>query len=76
MDVVANIAFVVEKGYFGSQQLRKLSSKIISLSRENLGTVDHTAPVYRIMTSIIDFDTYSRLSLLRFLLLKTATSGD
>ena len=40
-----------------------LSSKIISLSSENLGTIDHTAPVYRIVTSIVDFHTHSRLSL-------------
>ena len=49
---------------------------MISLYRENLRTVDHTATVYRIVTGIIDFDTHSRLNLVRFRLLKTATSGE
>ena len=38
--------------------------KIISLSRENLGRVDYTAPVYLFMTGIVDFDTHSSLLLI------------
>ena len=52
MDVVTNIALVVEsvKRLFRVTAVAQLSSKIVSLSRGNLGTVDHTAPVYRIVT--------------------------
>ena len=70
-----NYLFVVEseKRLF---RVTTVSSKIIPLSSENLGSVDHTAPVYRIVTSIVDFDTHSRLSLGLLLLLKTAISGE
>ena len=52
-----NIILVVEReqGLFRVTGVAQLSSKIILTSRENLGTVDHTAPVYRIVTSIVDF---------------------
>ena len=40
------------------------------------GTVDHNAPVCRIVTGIVDFHKHSRLSLGLLLLLKTATSGE
>ena len=78
MDVVADITLVVEseKGLFRVRAVALLSSKVSSLSRENLGTVDHTVPMYRIVTSIIDFDTYSHLSLVRIRLLKTTTRGE
>ena len=70
-----NYLFVVEseKGLF---RVTAISSKIISLSSENLGSIDYTPPVYRIVTSIVDFDTHSRLSLGLIQLLKTAASGE
>ena len=48
MDVFANIALVVEseKRVISGHSSRVPNTKIVSLSREILGTVDCTAPVY------------------------------
>ena len=35
--------------------------EIVSLSSENLGSVDYTAPVYLFVTSIVALDTHSSL---------------
>ena len=48
MDLVSKMILVVEseKRAISGHSGCELSSKIISLSRKNLGTVDYTAPVY------------------------------
>ena len=48
---------------------------MISLSTDNLGRVDHTAPVYLFVMGIIAFDTHSRLLLIEEIM-KTATSRE
>ena len=78
MDVVANIILVVES----EKRVISGHSSFVTIvenyffSHENLGSVDHTAPVYRIVTGIVDCDTHSRLSLGLVQLLKTATSEE
>ena len=57
MDVVANIAIIVESE---KRVISDYSScvnivKIISLSSGNLGSVDDTAPVYLFVTGIVGF---------------------
>ena len=66
MDVIANIALVVEServisGYSSSITI----VEIISLSTDNLGRVDYTAPVYLFVMGIVDFDTHSSLHLIK-----------
>ena len=70
-DVVANIALVVEseKGLFRVTKVAYLSSKIVSLSCESLGTVDYTATVYLFVTGIFDLDTHSSSLLIKVLVL-------
>ena len=67
MDVVANIALVVEseKSVILGHSSRVPNTKIVSLSRESLGTVDYTAPVYLFVTGIFDLDTHSSLLLIK-----------
>ena len=67
MDVVANIALVVEsekRGYFGLQQFRTIV-EIISIFTDNLGCVDYTAPVYLLVMGIFALDTHSSLLLIK-----------
>ena len=57
MDVVANIAIIVESE---KRVISDYSScvnivKIISLSSGNVGSVDDTAPVYLFVTGIVGF---------------------
>ena len=71
MDVVANIALIVEseKGVISGHSSCVTIVKIISLSRESLGTVDYTAPVYLFVTGIFDLDTNSSPLLIKVLVL-------
>ena len=62
------------KGYFGHSWF-VIIVEIISLSSENLGRADYTAPVYLFVTGIVDFDTHNSLFLIE-VVLKTATSGE
>ena len=71
MDVVANIALVVanEKRVISGHSSRVPNTKIVSLSRESLGTVDYTAPVYLFVTGIFDLETHSNLLLIEVIVL-------
>ena len=57
MDVVANIALAVEskKRVISDYSSCINIAKIISLSSENLGSIDDTVPVYLFATGIIGF---------------------
>ena len=77
MDVVANIALIVEseKGFISGYSSSVTIVEIISLSTDNIGRVDYTAPVYLFVTGIVTLDTPSSLILIEEIL-KTATSGE
>ena len=66
MDVVANIALVVEseKRVISGYSSRIPKTKIVFLSRESLGTIDYTSPVYLFVTGIVALDTHCRLLLI------------
>ena len=71
MDVVANIALVDEreKRVISGHRSRVPNTKIVYRSRESLGTVDYTAPVYLFVTGIFDLDTHSSLLLIKVIVL-------
>ena len=71
MDVVANIALIVEseKGVISGHSSSVTIVEIISHSTDNLGRSDYTAPVYLFVTGIVALDTHSSLLLIEEIVL-------